>query len=57
MSDHLAPYREHPFFDRATVEVHYILPPVCLPLEKDDVRTLMILAWLRGVAWQSQDTN
>jgi hypothetical protein len=57
MSDHLAPYRNHPFFDRAREEVDEIVPPRLNDVSRDDVRTLMILAWLRGAAWQTHDTN
>ena len=53
MTDHLAPYRDHPFFDRAREEVNEIMPPRLNDVSRDDVITLMILAWLRGAAWQS----
>jgi hypothetical protein len=57
MMDRLAPYRSHPYFDRAESEIDEIIPPFTIPIDRDAVRTLMILAWLRGAAWQSHDTN
>ena len=57
MIDPLAGVRNFPYFDRAVHEVDQIMPPVIHPVERDDVRALMILAWLRGAAWQSHDTN
>jgi hypothetical protein len=50
-------YRDYPYFDRASDEVDAIMPPDLHPVERDDVRTLMILAWMRGAAWQSHDTH
>jgi hypothetical protein len=57
MTDHLAPFRSHPYFDRAREEIDEIMPPQFNDVSRDGVMTLMILAWLRGAAWQSHDTN
>ena len=38
-------------------EIDEIMPPRLNDVSRDDVITLMILAWLRGAAWQSHDTN
>lgn len=57
MIDHLAPYRSHPYFAQAMQEVDLIIPSTARPIELEDVRTLMILAWLRGSSWQRHDTN
>jgi hypothetical protein len=56
--DELEPYRNHPYFARACQEVDNIIPPPPLrPVKREDVRTLMVLAWLRGASWQAHDTN
>jgi hypothetical protein len=56
-SHHLDEYRNFPYFERAVAEVDGILPPAAIPLRLESVRTLMILAWLRGASWQSHETN
>jgi hypothetical protein len=56
-ADVLAPYRDYPYFERAVREVEEVMPPFYRPIEPDDVRSLMILAWLRGAAWNAHDTN
>jgi hypothetical protein len=57
VNEHLKPFADHPYFSRAVVEVDEIIPSASRPIELDDVRALMVLAWLRGAAWQSHDTN
>jgi hypothetical protein len=57
MNDPLKDVRNFPYFDRAAEEVDEIIPPVILSVNRDDVRALMILAWLRGAAWQSHGVN
>lgn len=57
MNDPLAGVRDFPYFDRASHEVDQIMPPALHPVARDDVRALMILAWLRGAAWQSHGVN
>jgi hypothetical protein len=57
VNDPLQGVRHFPYFERASNEVDEIMPPSLLPIERADVRALMILAWLRGAAWQSHGTN
>jgi hypothetical protein len=45
------------YFERAVTEVDEMFPPALLPMKKEDVRTLMILAWLRGASWRSHGTH
>jgi hypothetical protein len=49
--------KHFPHFDRAVAEVDRVLPPN-LPEDIHNLcRELMVLAWLRGAAWNSHETH
>jgi hypothetical protein len=52
MNEHLIAYQNNPYFKRAVKEVNEIFTESdeWLPITANDVRVLMILAWLRGAA-------
>jgi hypothetical protein len=46
----------NPLFDVAFAEVVEAIPPMpdTTPIRYDDTRSLMVLAWMRGVAWERE---
>ena len=57
MSPELEKLRHFPYFDRAVSEVDQVLPPNLPHHIHNMCRDLMVLAWLRGAAWRSRETN
>lgn len=58
MSPELERLRVHPYFDRAVHEVGEICPPQLIrTMDVEVIKELMVLAWLRGAAWNSHDTH